>query len=122
MIYELELPETPPSFNQVGHSGSRWTWTKEKKRWQENIEMGLLVERVPRPIGEFVSVTAILRFPTRHKRDAVNYRTLLEKVVGDALVNGGWLPDDTPDEFEFGRVVFTEETGPARTRLILEAK
>jgi hypothetical protein len=119
MIYELSLAGTPPSFNKVGHTGNRWTWTRAKKEWQETLETALLAYRVPRGLDS-VRVTARLRFPQRRKRDEGNFRTLLEKCLGDALVNGGWLSDDTPDEFEFGRVVFEEETGPARTTLILE--
>lgn len=119
MIYELELPETPPSFNRVGHTGNRWTWTRAKKKWQEMMEMALMVERVPRQRNRVVA-TASLRFPRRARRDTVNYRTLLEKCMGDALVNGRWLQDDTPDFFIFGAVHFEEETGPPRTILTLE--
>lgn len=121
MIYELRLPDTPPSFNKVGHSGNRWTWTKTKKQWQEWIEVALMEARVPRN-QESVFVTAVLQFPTRRRRDAGNYRTLLEKTLGDALVNGGWLADDTPDQFVFGKLVFDQEPGPKQTTLILEIR
>lgn len=120
MIYELSFPETPPSFNVVGHTGNRWTWTKEKRRWQENIEMGLMVEQVPRGMA-FVKANATIRFPDSRKRDVVNYRTILEKCLGDALVNGGWISDDTPDEFHFDRVTFLTK-GKPETTLILETE
>lgn len=121
MIYEVKLPETPPSFNKVGHTGNRWAWTKMKKAWQEDIEWGLIACGVPRN-REFAEVTAVLRFSTKRRRDAGNYRTLLEKVTGDALVSVGVIPDDVPDHFEFGKLIFDKETGPAETRLILEVK
>lgn len=121
MIYELNIPDTPPSFNKVGHSGSRWVWTATKKAWQETIEVALMQSGVPRR-RDYIEATAFLRFPTRRSRDAGNYRTLLEKCLGDALVNGAWLVNDTPDEFRFGDVIFEEELGPHRTRILLEVQ
>lgn len=119
MIYKLSLPETPPSFNQVGHSGNRWAWTQAKKYWQQMIEVALMASGMPRSQTS-LHATAVLTFPTRRRRDVGNFRTLLEKCLGDALVNGGWLDDDTPDQFEFGKLIFDPETGPANTTLILE--
>jgi hypothetical protein len=114
--YVLALPDTPPSFNAVGHSGSRWKWTRAKRDWQRNFETLLRVERVPRELPK-VTAAAVLRFPTAVRRDVVNYRTILEKCLGDALVNGGWLEDDTPEFFAFGSIEFAK--GPKQTTLIL---
>jgi hypothetical protein len=112
----LTIEGTPPSFNAVGHTGNRWKWTKEKKRWQESIELALMVW-LPRELYTFIEARAILTFPTKRRRDEGNYRVLLEKCLGDALVNGGWLADDTPDQFRFHGVEF--EHGEARTQIIL---
>lgn len=77
----------------------------------------LQVAGVPRGLGR-VEASAVLTFTRRGRRDVVNFRTLLEKCLGDALVNGGWLDDDTPNEFSFGAVEF--EVGPSsKTELIL---
>ncbi len=116
MQYALALPDTPPSFNAVGHSGSRWKWTRAKKSWQGNFETMLMVGKVPRGLVK-VEAAAILQFPTAVRRDVVNYRTILEKCLGDALVNGGWLKDDTPEFFTFGSIEFAK--GPKQTTLIL---
>lgn len=116
--YCLSYPDTPPSFNKVGHTGNRWTWTREKKRWQEFIEMMLLIDKVPRGLVH-VDARAELLFPTKRKRDEGNYRVLLEKCLGDALVNGEWLIDDTSQFYRFGAVRF--DHGAARTKLILVA-
>lgn len=113
----LTFPATPPSFNAVGHTGNRWTWTREKKLWQGYIEMLLIKEQLPRETYTFIEASAILTFPTKRKRDEGNYRTLLEKVTGDALVNGKWLPDDDPTHFKFNGVEF--EQGDPCTCLIL---
>lgn len=69
-----------------------------------------------------IEAFAELRFAHRRSRDVVNYRTLLEKSLGDALVNGNWLSDDTPEHFRFIEVVFDRELGPPRTTFRLEAK
>jgi hypothetical protein len=120
----VELPYTPPSINQVavGRAASRGAGiaaTRAKKRLQSDLESMLLVERVPRRL-EFVEATACLRFARRSsRRDEGNYRTPLEKALGDALVNGGWLADDTPDTFRFGRLTFDPERGEPRTQLLL---
>jgi hypothetical protein len=119
MIYELSFPECPPSFNKVGHTGNRWGWSREKKKWQEMIELMLIVEKVPRGLS-YVQASATLRFKINRKRDEGNYRTILEKCLGDALTNGGWLSDDTPDEFRFDRVVFLEAGETQEATLILE--
>jgi hypothetical protein len=117
--FTLTYEDTPPSFNAVGHSGSRWSWTKAKKTWQKTMEDLLQVEAVPRRLGR-IEARAVLTFTSRRRRDAVNYRTLLEKALGDALVNGGWLEDDTGAEFSFGSVTF--EVGPRpQTLLVLAA-
>lgn len=113
-------PATPPSFNQVGHSGSRWAWTKAKKEWQETFELLLMSTGFPRD-WQRIEVAVELRFPDRRRRDVVNFRTLIEKCLGDALVNGRWLPDDTPDHFEITSFRFAPEPGPAQTRISLEA-
>ena len=116
--YELTLHVVPPSMNAVG-GHSHWTvFRKHKKAWQRDIEMALLVAQVPRHLQRVVAV-ASLRFTVDRRRDEGNFRMLLEKALGDALTNGGWLPDDTPDEYEFGKVHFESESGPARTVLTL---
>jgi hypothetical protein len=106
MAYELKLFDVPPSFNKVGHTGSRWAWTRAKKQWQGDIEIALMASQIPRGLMQ-VRASARLYFDTNRRRDEGNYRVLLEKCLGDALVNGKWLPDDTADFYSFGKV----ETG-----------
>lgn len=120
----IELAYTPPSINQVavGRAASRGAGiasTRAKKRLQSDLESMLLVGRVPRPL-EYVVAAARLRFARRNsRRDEGNFRTPLEKALGDALVNGGWLADDTPDTFRFDRLTFDPEPGEPRTQLLL---
>jgi hypothetical protein len=119
--YRLKLPGTPPSFNKVGHSGSRWSWTKAKREWDGYFMVALLEAKVPKKLAR-VEATAFLYFKTNRRRDAVNYRTLLEKSLGDAL-QLGWLDDDTPEQFSFGHVVLgVASKGPPRTIVSLEVE
>lgn len=113
--------DTPPSFNEVGHTGNRWAWTKAEKQWRTTFETLLMSTGFPRNWDK-ITATVRLRFPTKRRRDEVNYRTLLEKALGDALVNGRWIPDDTPEHFLFVHVHFEQQTGSALTTIELEAK
>ncbi len=80
-----------------------------------------MAAKVPRGLHH-VTANALLRFPTRRRRDEGNFRWLLEKALGDALQNGGWLPDDTPEFYLFGRCQFDPEPGPARTIVTILAR
>jgi hypothetical protein len=108
------IGDTPPSLNVV--AGRRWDWVKAKRRWQTDLGVLLMAEQLPRHLHR-VEASAVLTFPTRRRRDEGNFRSLLEKSLGDALVEGGWLDDDTPDRYRFGVVTFAE--GAARTTIAL---
>lgn len=116
----VALGYLPPSFNATAHA--HWGKVRAAKQGlQRDLEMALLAGRVPRPIpGGYVEASATLLVPDRRRRDEGNYRTPLEKALGDALVNGGWLPDDTPAHFRFGAVVFEVVRGVRATRVSLE--
>lgn len=108
---------TPPSLNVIAGRGSRFAFSRAKRRWQTELGMLLLAERLPRDL-EHVEASAVLTFPTRRRRDEGNFRTLIEKSLGDVLVEGGWLADDTPDRYRFAAVTFAH--GHPRTTLRLD--
>lgn len=114
----IEMYGTPPSLNRMGARGNPRVFHRHKKQWQQDIEMLLLAARTTRPLPGPVTVEAVLRFPVRRRRDEGNFRSLLEKATGDALVNGGWIPDDTPELYRFKAVTFEEVSGEPRTQLI----
>lgn len=114
---EIELAYCPPTLNKVGRQHWRAT-QKAKKQLQSDLEQLLLVAQLRRGL-DMVVCSAVLRFPQRRSRDEGNYRWLLEKALGDALVNGGWLEHDTPEHYRFERVVFDPERGPNRTVITL---
>lgn len=119
LVY-IRIPDTPKSINKVGARGSWRAVHMQKKRWQTIMERHLMIAKIPRPLPRPLEVSASLKFPTLHRRDEGNYRAPLEKALGDALVNGGWMLDDTPEWWTFRRVYFDNERGPNTTLLILD--
>ena len=117
----LSLPYLPQSYNRTAHAH----WRKvhaAKQQLQADLEVLLMEARVPRPIptgGGAVRASAVLIVPDRRRRDDVNWRTPLEKALGDALTNGGFLPDDTPEFFRFGSVTFAVQPGVRRSLIRL---
>lgn len=111
----LELGYLPPSMNATMYA--HWSRQRTAKRQlQADLELLLMASRVPRPV-EYVAASAVLVVPDRRRRDEGNYRTPLEKALGDALVNGGWLDDDTPDRFRFGDARFEHQPGRRAARI-----
>lgn len=114
----LEHGKVPPSYNAY----QRASWQKQarlKREWENLMAQLLMVSRVARGPWDYVEASVTLRFPTRRRRDEGNYKTPIEKALGDALVNGGWLPDDTGDHFRVTTVQIEDEPGPERMRLEL---
>jgi hypothetical protein len=120
MNFQLSLHETPPSLNRFT-GGSRGPYHREKKKWQEQLGTALMVAKVPRKLSR-VKASATVTFPVKRRRDEGNIRFLLEKALGDILVEGGWLPDDTPDAFTFGAVTVKIEKGKSLTTVDLEVE
>lgn len=116
--HELELPSVPPSQNT--RRGEHWAATRRRKA-QLQADFFILLTQAKLPKLSKVHATASIRLPKNRRRDEGNYRDALEKALGDAL-QLQWLPDDTPEHFTFGAVVFEEETGAPRTRITLEVE
>jgi hypothetical protein len=108
---------TPPSLNAIAGRSNRWAFSIAKRRWQADLATLLMARGFPRGLAR-VEASAVLTFTTRRRRDEGNFRVLLEKALGDALVEGGWLADDTPTEYRFGAVDF-ELGDRARTRIYI---
>lgn len=120
--YSLTILDTPPSIN-TNKVRSHWRgFHKAKREWQDAIEKMLMVSSVPRPIPSSgpVQATVLLHFPTKRRRDSENFRPVLSKALGDALVNGGWLVDDTDEDWQLKVAVSRYPVAPGRTDLTLE--
>lgn len=112
----IEVLDVPPSMNTDKVRGWR-SFARLKKLWQAQLEQLLMAEGLPRPIPACgpLQVDVVLRFKDRRRRDSENYRVLLSKALGDALVNGGWLTDDTDDDWRLQVRIDRQDTGPLRT-------
>lgn len=125
---DLELL-LPPRVSLNATKGEHWAQaSRRRRRLRAVLRRALLGAEVPQPIpGGRAHATAELVFPTARRRDEGNYRTELEKVLGDALApphhdpEGDlwrWLPDDTPEHFTFGAVTFSVLPGVPALALI----
>jgi hypothetical protein len=119
MTFTLVFHETPKSLNRTAKS--QWPFIREKKKWEGNFQIRLMTEKVPRHLKGVVA-SAVLTFPSVRRRDEGNFRFMLEKALGDTLVGGGWLEDDTPENFRFERCLFEPERGDALTVVTLEVE
>jgi len=115
----LSIPGTPPSFNKVGLRSHWAVGRAEKLRWQGFIAIALMERQVPRRLKR-VDVKATIRFKQRRRRDSGNFKVILDKACGDALVEGGWLADDTSDLYDFGRVELLAPCERPETILVLD--
>jgi hypothetical protein len=105
--FVLTHGEAPKSMN-AGGGGHRVHWATardEKRRWEGIYTLLLLAERAPTHM-EFCEAEATIRWKRRNHRDSTNYLAPVVKPLADALVKGGWLPDDTDEFFKFEGVSF----------------
>lgn len=111
----------PPSFNVWSGQGTPNTraYSSLKRQW-EGLFAGLLKESgLPRG-QERVYVEGEITFPDhRDDRDEGNFRVLIEKALGDALVYGGWLRTDRWGAYQFGALFQREVPGESATRLMI---
>lgn len=106
------------SLNDNGAAANSFGYQAIKKSWGERLVELLDASGLPRGLGR-VEARGQMCFPDRQRRDQGNYRFLIEKALGDALVTGGWLPDDDWLRYEFGRLDYTYEKGRSWTALTL---
>ena len=83
------------------------------------LSIALMEQMVPRGLAS-VKATATIRFKQRRRRDEGNFRVILEKALGDALVEGGWLSDDTADLYGFGAVELFAPVQKPETIVVLD--
>lgn len=110
----------PPSLNVFG-SGDPVAFQDVKKAWAEVLTELLDQSGLPRGLSH-VLVEGEVTFPRRASAngpDQGNFRAPLEKILGDVLEEGGWLPNDNWERYEFGGLAYRYEAGVSRTRLML---
>lgn len=107
----------PPSLNVLG-DGNRFVYRALKTAWESLLLERLRDSNLPKGLTH-VLVEGECTFPDRRGRDQGNHRFMLEKALGDALQQGGYLPDDTWSFYEFGGLAQRYEHGVSRTRLLI---
>jgi hypothetical protein len=110
----------PESVNIFG-SGSPEVYQRLKQDLQARIIEALEPTDLPRPC-ESIVVECEMTFPNLNGRDEGNFRGPLEKALGDALQEGGWLEKDTffpVRRFTFQGIEPRYEQGVFRTRLLI---
>lgn len=118
----MEFPDrVPPSLNVVGGRPHPGAWRRFKTLWGDFFTEQLVAAQargdLPREQVDFVEAAGICRFNTERPRDEGNFRTPLEKALGDALVGqrtawpeGRWLPDDTSQHYTFRGLAIVVDT------------
>jgi hypothetical protein len=102
----LTYDDAPPSSNVntgVGGRGNPHGIARTKGKWEGIYGMLLLAAKVPRGLS-VVRVNPQLQFRSKNRRDGDNFYFPISKPLGDCLVRGGWLEDDTPDHYQCERV------------------
>lgn len=110
----------PPSMNIFG-SGNPQAFQGIKAAWHDVLTDVLEASSLPKDL-EHVVVEGEVTFPRRPNAmgpDQGNFRAPLEKILGDVLEAGGWLPNDNWERYEFGGLAYRYEAGVSRTRLLL---
>ena len=94
---------TPPSLNTFARAHWR-KYDHAKKLWGQRVTDALVTADCPRGAWESVLAEGRVTFPDQRKRDQGNYRFMIEKALGDALVSYGAIPDDDWSRYEFGNL------------------
>jgi hypothetical protein len=112
----------PASFNVMASgegANNAHVFQNAKQTWQRFFVEALQKSGLPRGL-EKVYVEGEITFPDhRDDRDQGNFRVIVEKALGDALQEGGWLKRDSWDHYEFGQLTKREVSGESATRLML---
>jgi hypothetical protein len=108
----------PESFNYLAGRDPK-VYRAKIEQWKALLFDLLAASDLPKGLTHVLVEGEVSFGDSRKGRDQGNHRVLVEKALGDALVTGGWLPDDTWDHYEFGGFARIEEPGVSAVRLML---
>jgi hypothetical protein len=114
----------PPSTNLFGSGADHWNYQDQKQRWMDLFEELLNASGLERGQGRIV-VEGEWTFPRRAPRggrggpDAGNYRSPVEKYLGDALERGEWIAGDYWLAYQFDGASYRYEKDVCALRLTL---
>lgn len=111
----------PSSFNIGGSGRNHFAYQNEKKMWSAFFIEAMDTIGLPRGLGK-IHVEGTLTFPTRRMNatgpDQGNFRFSLEKFLGDALEEGGWIKSDNWLTYTFGNLEWRYEKGVRGLQLV----
>jgi hypothetical protein len=111
----------PSSFNVWSGQGDNgaMAYKGEKDKWQSILLNLLRASDLPTGLGG-VYVEGEITFPEfREDRDQGNFRVMVEKALGDALQDGGYITNDNWTRYEFGQLSMRIAPGESATRLTI---
>lgn len=93
-MYTIEVPGLPPTLNAF-YSGKHWSYRKrEADQWHLFFSIAFKQAGLPKPLQWPLTVSVTL-YSKRQPRDS-DGAVMAAKFAQDALVNEGYLPNDTP--------------------------
>ena len=114
----------PRSFNVFG-SGNRRAYQAAKETWMGVFTEMLEASELPRGLAS-VRVEGTSTFASRagnskdgEEPDQENYRYPLSKFLADALVEGGWISNDSWRRYSFGELEYRLVPGVWQLDLVL---
>jgi hypothetical protein len=112
---------TTQSLNIFLSSRSEHTYQTIKKAWQEMLTEKLEASCLPKGLARVMAEGEMCfgKLNAGKAPDQGNHRFLLEKALGDALEEGGWLDDDDWPHYEFGNLGYRYEPGRWWTRVMI---
>lgn len=93
-MYRIEIDELPPTLNKF-YSSPKWYYRhKQAEYWHERFHWAFKEVKLQKPLNWPITLS-ITQYAKRVPKDVDN--TIMgAKFASDALVKGGWLPDDSP--------------------------
>lgn len=114
----MVIGQIPPSLNQWMH----FHWAEKHRIKRIFIEELIYVIKQDRnrwdgratipKYCDHVTVKATIFFPQKRRRDSSNYGAVLNKFIGDGLVEAGVVYDDTSGQITFAEPVLGHDEKP----------
>lgn len=113
----------PTSYNATGggrgSSAAAMVGANLKQSWQAIFKELLAETSLPKGLA-YVFVEGEITFPDhREDRDQGNFRVVIEKALGDALQEGGYIANDNWTRYEFGQLTMRIKPGESATRITI---
>jgi len=112
----LNIPMVPPSANV--YIRQHWA-TRAKLRDEWHLAVWALCNEARVTPLDKCTINCTIYFRDKRKRDLDNFEFTLKKLIQDALVRIGIIPDDTPDHITWKNVSLGHDEIKPRTEIII---